>query len=721
MTDAIVPLLSTSLTNKVVEKTRKLIFHQLRQENAKEAFADYVLVIDSKIPSKEKEEFKTKLANTCKLVLANLEKAGLDCELRRSKEDMIFIFVLCSAERLKQEIYRSRVHDWLTGVRIRDIEDGHDSESDILLTEGERLRLVYDVITRSIKENGAGINPGLGEFKLVNSLLPIHNKEYNQTWIKSWSMKWVIDRNDLMLLRDHFGEKIAFYFAFLQYYCLWLIAPTIAGLFTYFFLSDYSILLAIFIVVWSVIFTEFWRRKERELSIWWGVRNFSRVEQRRPEFQEEFYVVNHITGELDPYFPLWKRWLRRIIAAPVIMAFSLILAAALLFYIVLEVTISEYYTGPFREQVIYLPTILYCALVPALNIVYVKIARRLNDYENNETESYHEFSLTQKIFVANFLVGYLSIFFIGWIYIPFNAEIGEFFQSIFDALGLSLTLKPVGPERLKNELKYFILTGQGISLFVELILPYMTRGLAKGVHKTISTGSKILHRQNSLSVDARNEDEEEFLRRVRREVLLPVYDIYEDYAEMITQYGYVSLFSVVWPLTPVLALLNNWVELRSDAIKICVHTRRPVPSRADSIGPWLDNLALITWLSSITNPTFVYLYHPNSTAFTSPSAVLVTVALIWFSEHILSVLQLIIRQCLSAFPSWADELILKEEYELKKKWLEKVEIPPVAPPEHSVQEIIDNREEKGSWFWRNEKRQDINERLAEIFQGLHLD
>ncbi|CAG8539611.1 2426_t:CDS:2 [Ambispora gerdemannii] len=678
----------------LLSKTRKLIFHQLSQEGSKEAFADYVLVVDSKIPSKGREAFKTTLVNTCKLVIANLEKAGLECEVRRSKEDMIFIFVLCSAERLKQEIYRSRVHDWLTGVRIRDIEDDHDSGSSVLLTEGERLRLVYDVITRSKTENGAGINPGLGEFKMVNSLLPIHNKEYN---------------------------RIAFYFAFLQYYCLWLIAPTIVGLFTYFFLSDYSILYAVFIVIWSTVFTEFWRRKERELSIWWGVRNFSRVEQRRPAFQQESYVVNHITGELEPYFPLWKRWLRRIIAAPVIMAFSLILASVLLLYIVLELIISEYYSGPFREQVIYLPTILYCALVPGLNIVYIKIARRLNEYENNETESNYEFNLTQKIFVTNFLVGYLSIFFIGWIHIPFNAEIGEFFQSIFDALGLSLTLKPVGPERLKNELKYFILTGQGVSLFMELILPYMTRGLAKGVHKTITTGSKILHRQNSLSVDAKGEDEEAFLRRVRKEVLLPVYDIYEDYAEMVTQYGYVSLFSVVWPLTPVLALLNNWVELRSDAIKLCVHTRRPIPSRAESIGPWLDNLALITWLSSITNPSFVYLYHPDSNAFTSSSAVLVTVALIWFTEHILGVLQLITRQCLSAFPSWADELILKEEYELKKKWLEKVVVSPVAPPECSVQKIIDDREEKGSWFWRNEKRQDIHERLEEIFQGLHFE
>jgi len=146
--------------------------------------------------------------------------------------------------------------------------------------------------------------------------------------------------------------KIAYYFAFLQYYALWLIAPSIAGFFTYWFLGNYSILFSIFMVMWSLIFTEFWKRKERELSILWGTRNFSRFEKRRPGFREEKYVKNPITGELQPYFPPWKRWLRRAIAAPVIIVFSFTLATALIFYILLEVIVSEYYTGPFRDQVV---------------------------------------------------------------------------------------------------------------------------------------------------------------------------------------------------------------------------------------------------------------------------------------------------------------------------------------------------------------------------------
>src|SRR5947208_1845138 len=112
---------------------------------------------------------------------------------------------------------------------------------------------------------------------------------------------------------------------------------------------------------------------------------------------------------------------------------------------------------------------------------YTKIARRLNEYENYETESYYEFNLSQKIFISNFLLGYLSIFFIGWIYIPFNNEIGQLFENFFEIFGLSLSIKSVGPERLMNELKYFVLTAQIMNLFMEIGLPYILRAGAVGV------------------------------------------------------------------------------------------------------------------------------------------------------------------------------------------------------------------------------------------------
>ncbi|KAJ7202943.1 hypothetical protein B0H12DRAFT_491120 [Mycena haematopus] len=45
-----------------------------------------------------------------------------------------------------------------------------------------------------------------------------------------------------------------------------------------------------------------------------------------------------------------------------------------------------------------------------------------------------------------------------------------------------------------------------------------------------------------------------------------------------------------------------------DAFNITVHRRRPIPSRTDTIGPWLDTLSFLTWLAALTNSALVYLF-----------------------------------------------------------------------------------------------------------------
>lgn len=62
-----------------------------------------------------------------------------------------------------------------------------------------------------------------------------------------------------------------------------------------------------------------------------------------------------------------------------------------------------------------------------------------------------------------------------------------------------------------------------------------------------------------------------------------------------------------------MALLNNYLEIRSDAFKITHHNRRPTPMRTDTIGPWLDSLSFLTWLAALTNSALVYLFHNGAT------------------------------------------------------------------------------------------------------------
>ena len=60
-----------------------------------------------------------------------------------------------------------------------------------------------------------------------------------------------------------------------------------------------------------------------------------------------------------------------------------------------------------------------------------------------------------------------------------------------------------------------------------------------------------------------------------------------------------------------MAFINNIFETRGDAFKIAVHNRRAIPSRTDTIGPWLDVLTFLTWLGALTNSALVHLFSPQ--------------------------------------------------------------------------------------------------------------
>ena len=66
----------------------------------------------------------------------------------------------------------------------------------------------------------------------------------------------------------------------------------------------------------------------------------------------------------------------------------------------------------------------------------------------------------------------------------------------------------------------------------------------------------------------------------------PQQDTLQDYQEMFIQFGYVVLFSSAFPLAAMCALINNIIEIRSDALKLCTGLQRPFGQRVENIGQW---------------------------------------------------------------------------------------------------------------------------------------
>ncbi len=120
-------------------------------------------------------------------------------------------------------------------------------------------------------------------------------------------------------------------------------------------------------------------------------------------------------------------------------------------------------------------------------------------------------------------------------------------------------------------------------------------------------------------------------------------------------------------------LINDWIELRSDAIKICVEMQRPIPWRADTIGPWLDNLAFLTWVGSITTAALVYLFTGKGVGTDgTPSGMQLGGLLlsVFFSEHLYLLVRAAVRIAFSKLDSPGMQKERGERFLVRKKYLE---------------------------------------------------
>ena len=82
---------------------------------------------------------------------------------------------------------------------------------------------------------------------------------------------------------------------------------------------------------------------------------------------------------------------------------------------------------------------------------------------------------------------------------------------------------------------------------------------------------------------------------------LDEYEQFDDFMEIVIQYGYVTLFASAYPLASVIAIFANLIEIRADCFKLTFLCQRPRSTRSNGLGMWKTLLLCITWLSALTN------------------------------------------------------------------------------------------------------------------------
>jgi anoctamin-10 len=503
--------------------------------------------------------------------------------------------------------------------------------------------------------------------------------------------------------------------------------PAAFGFSCWVLLGSYSWIYGIVNTLWCVVFVEYWKRQEQELSVRWGVKNVSVIENKRRGFVPDRVITDNITGEQVPVFPSKKRVQRQLLQIPLAIFSAIGLGSIIVTCYAIEIFISEVYNGPFKSYLTFTPTILLTLAVPPMSNFLTSFAEKLTYYENYETQHSHDKAMVSKVFVINFLTSYTAIFLTSFVYVPF-ASILVPYLDVF-----SLTVKPfadddkqthapppasfnINPNRLKNQMIYFAVTAQVVNFALETIVPFFTK---KGQDKFKEFQASRAEKHGGAAPNASDNDppeEKEFLHRVREEAALPEYDVTSDLREMCIQFGYLSLFSVIWPLTPVSYFINNWIELRGDTFKLTVECRRPNPQRADSIGPWLDSLEFLAWLGSITTAALVYMFSGSEDGLGpdgKPHAIKGWALLlsILLSEHIFLVVRLLVRTVISKLDSQNLRKERNERYMVRRKYLEDAglgdAVKPLAAAHQSPMKSL--AEEKGGDVLGDITRQSLEE------------
>uniref|UniRef100_A0A671FEY1 Anoctamin n=1 Tax=Rhinolophus ferrumequinum TaxID=59479 RepID=A0A671FEY1_RHIFE len=501
---------------------------------------------------------------------------------------------------------------------------------------------------------------------------PSHPVNERYMLCQNWArFSYFYKEQPLDLIRNYYGEKIGIYFVFLGFYTEMLLFAAIVGLacFVYGLLSMHSstrsteicdpeiggqiimcplcdlvcefwrlnstclaskvshlfdnestVFFAIFMGIWVTLFLEFWKQRQARLEYEWDLVDFEEEQQQlqlRPEFEAmcKHRKMNPVTKEMEPYMPLHRRipwyflsgatvtlWMTLVIASMVsVIVYRLAVFATFASFMESEASL-KHVKSVLTPQITTSLTgsCLNFIVILILNFFYEKISAWITKMEIPRTYQEYESSLTLKMFLFQFVNFYSSCFYVAFFKGKFVGYPGKY-TYMFN-VWRSEECDPGGCLIELTTQLTIIMTGKQIfGNIQEAIYPFILNWWRR--RKARTNSEKLYSRWEQ------DHDLESF----------GSLGLFYEYLETVIQFGFVTLFVASFPLAPLLALLNNAIEIRVDAWKLTTQYRRPVAAKAHSIGVWQDILYGMAVLSVASNafivaftsdiiPRLVYLY-----------------------------------------------------------------------------------------------------------------
>lgn len=514
----------------------------------------------------------------------------------------------------------------------------------------------------------------------------------------AWLIFWKFQ--PLWKIRNYFGEKIAFYFAWTGMLLTSLWIPTIFGIviFCYGLNLSYDVMnegsnynsstsaidslkrtvsdvlsviqesfdnditpyFALIICLWGTIFTEVWKRKSAELSHQWDVANYETLEPNRPEFHGSKQYEDPISHQKLRYYPIWNRIIKFFFSGSVVIFMVCLVATSVMGVIVYRVIISINYCSNLTEMNCFMLTTIVSSILNAISILllgiaYTRLAYRLTSWENHRTQSSFDDALVIKLFAFHFVNSYASCFYIAFLR-------GQTLQDGILGMGTSYQDECDGScmSQLSFQVLILMITKPFPKLLKDVLLPKILQ-LWRVLMRRRYFGSKVEQETEETSSTIQSKRlwigsniHEELNKPKLKDFTL------EEYTEKMIQYGYLMMFAASFPLAPLIALITNMCDIRVDANRLLWTYRRPVAFISQDIGMWSSILKFLNVAGVISNAFLIAFTSRWSEKFTLVHKLWIVIGF----EHVVFAVKLFIEFFIPDIPAYVKLSIRQNKFKI---------------------------------------------------------
>ncbi|RZC51700.1 hypothetical protein C5167_020131 [Papaver somniferum] len=477
---------------------------------------------------------------------------------------------------------------------------------------------------------------------VVKHVFPLHDEIRRKQLLRTWALNWLdFTWQPIDEIYSYFGTKVATYFAFLGMYTRWIIFPAGFGLILQ--LIDFGPwqlfmlpIFFIFLISWAVLFFQFWKRKNSALLYRWQTSvgadqgcKFADSERSSAMPREEL-IKKPIVDKTKE-----KEALRRAEWFGHLLRFrndAMVIMSIICLQLPFELAYAHLYEVMESDILKFGLTAIYLFAIQYLTRIGGKVSVRLIKYENNGSSESRADSLVYKVFGLYFMQSYIGVF--------YHALLHRNFKTLRQVLIQRLIVSQVFENLLENSipyLKYSYKKYRAVRVLTQIFLCPQSK---KKHENGFSTGRS------------------QVIPRVEKEYLKPAYSasigeeledgLFDDFLELALQFGMIMMFACAFPLAFSFAALNNITEIRTDALKLLVMLKRPVPRNAATIGAWLNIFQFLIVMSICTNCVLlVCLYDEEGKWKIEPG-----LAAILIMEHVLLMIKFGFSHFVPEEPAW---------------------------------------------------------------------